>query len=892
MTRSSIQYVVTVDGCPYAAGSASCSASVTSSDTDWPAGVTVLPGALSASTKLSWSESIRPVSGETSVSGMSFLFDDIVPSTGVASGERVWTWLFSRRPRNMLRAALSASISASDTSIVVASDPGFASGVIWIDREAINCSGYNAGTKTFTVSTRGYLGTRAQAHAIDLANAFTPVVWASWPGPAKRRVILWVVEGTTATAVWRGYCGRAPRLDDSGARWELQCDHALTVQSARSLGPSRSSVRLVGFDPSTLNITLNQTNGSGATLQTFSVLREPYAGDIPETLEDCLSLLTTRLNSQLLLAGAGIAATVTSTVTSEGFPRVESRANLRHLLYFTARGLRPGSAQPRDVSPAGEPFDATEQSAGVWVSRRTLAYPARAHIVLRNGELGTYPVDSTQSLPTSGLVTNTTDGTITTSVQWALAGSDSAGFAFSIALSSVTAATRRIAGWMRRSTVDARASRGGTEITGDILVTEPTPLQLVTVVESGHWLRAIQRGVLSTDYGLGEQADPRDWSWTTADEVVSATAGERTASKVWVFDGSVKLGDFLRDTLRLDACAIATRGSRLAVIPMAPALPTDEVALAIDLTAGDGIHQRPPSFGTLPEGIVNSVKLTRDAADGPPITVNNQSSIALYGLAPALEIEAKGAVAEVIEGRTPFELLRGPFSRLIGLWGSPSDVVTIDVPAAHVTALELGNVVRITSKTIPDGDGHRGISTVHRGRVYRRDPDLNGGVMKVDVLISGSDRGAGYAPAIRVDSFSGGSNKTITAATGYLTAATSTDDYAGSALVGYPGTSGDGGVYFYAVNNVVRFRRVDTTGTVEEGGFVVTAVDPTTGTLEINSDPSAGAHDWVTLLAGGAVIDLIPDVYSAVVAAQQDYAYVGSKSALDLGGDDLQEWSP
>lgn len=878
--------LLTMDGCPYAAGSAGCPSSVTSTDTDYPAGVVVLPGALDSGKlrSLSWSETIKPVTGETSVDSITLALVDEPVSSGPASGERPWSWLFSRRSRAITRAALATSISDSSSSIVVASDPGFDTGAqtIWIDREAIRCSSFNAGTKTFTVaaSGRGYLGTRAAYHTIDAANAFTPVVWDAFPNPQRRRAILWLVEGGVATPVWRGYLGRAPRLSSDNATWELQIDHAITVQNARRLGPSQSSVRVVGFQPESFDVTFIQTGFAGATINVFSVMREPYTGTWPESAEACLSILLAALNAQLALVSSSFAAGVTGTVT-DGRMRVESTAEVRHTLNLGARGLRDPSLHPPFVPVPGEPYEAVETVAGTFKGIRSLPYSARAHCVLRNGVPSPVTISTTSGIPSSVAETTHDDSGVSTTVGWALAGEDSAGFLFHLALSSIDHSTRRVTGTLRRTAIGFR--RGITaELRGDILITEPTTVQLVTRVESGHWLRALEHGVFATGYGVDEQADPRDWDWSTGDEVVSATGGEYSTSRVWVFDGSATVGDYVKDACKLDGCAIGLRDSRLAFVPISPPLETDATDYAIVL-ASDGIHRALPAYSTLPEGIVNSVVLQRE----PSVTVNNQTSIALYGLAPSLELDVKGALAESTNDLTPFELARGPLSRLLGLWGEPSELVTVDASLDALASAELGKIVSVTSKTLPDGLGHRGVSTERRGRVISRAVDFSRGVVRLGVLVF-PHRVSGYAPAARVQSLSGVG---VTLATGYLTSVAT--DYAASNSADYTGTAGDGGTSQFAVGDVVRFRVIDSTTQTEEGGYEVIAVDPATKKLTLSSNPAFGATDWSTYVgAPGVTVDLVADEYSAATARQQGYAYVGSRTARDLGGDELKEWAP
>lgn len=900
MTRTAVQFVLTIDGCPYAAATPACATSL--SGTDWPAGVTVVPGALSRDTRMQWSENIKPITGETSVSGLSFLLDDVIATSGDASGYRLWTWLFTRRVRYFDSAPLASTITDSSASIVVTRDPGFGTGaqVIWIDREAILCSGFDVGTLTFTVASggRGYLGTRAAAHAIDAANAFTPIIWGDWPGPVRRRVILWKVEGTTAVAIWRGYCGRAPRLADDGARWELQADHAVTVQQARSLGPSEQTTRLHGFDPNAFTLGLTFTGFAGSTLRNFDVFREPYTGQIPLTLEDALGIVQTALHAQLTAFAGSFSGHVNLSVAGDSLPRANSRANRRHTLSFGARSLRPYSSYPArlDGVPADR-FEADEIASNVFISQRTIAFPVRAMLALINGVSKTYPVDNVTGIPTSSLSASYVDGSVSTKVQWAFRGFDRGDLPFVIDLESVDLANKTVTGRMRRTVAGAR--RGiDVESSGDILVNEPTLIALVTVVESGHWLRAVQRGVLSTEYGVTDQADPRDWDFSNAPAVIASTGGDVTTSRSWVFDGSETLGDFLRDSCRLDGCAIGLQGSKLQILALDAVLPTEPIALALDLTAGQGLHRRPPTFGTLPDGLVNVVRLTSE--ERPTVTVNNQSSIAMFGQAPAVEIEAKGALATVIGDKTPFELARGALIRILGLWGFPSEVITVEIPHAYLESVELGDVVSVTSKILPNGQGERGVASTRLGRVYGREIDLVGGSIKLQLLLSGADRVAGYAPAIRVATISGAGNKQVEAQATYLLEVPLVvgdefaSDYAGSNLASYPRTPNDRGVSWFSVGDVVRFVRRDTTADEQEGGFVIdnVAASGSPPFVTLTPDPALGAYDWPSKVAAGEMIDLIFDHYGAVQTDQKRFAFVGDSVTAELGGDSLKEWAP
>lgn len=879
-----VSLVVTVDGQPYAAGTLGCPMSITSADTDWPAGVVVLPGAISKETRWQWSEDLKPTTGELSVSSLTVVLDDLIAASGPAASQRVWSYLYSRRTRSIKSAPIaSPGISASDTSIIVASDPGYGTGAqtIWIDREAIRCSGYNVGTKTFTVaaSGRGYLGTRAASHYTDDVNTFTPLVWEEFPNPQRRRAIVWMVEDGVATPLWRGYVGRAPRLAANGAQWELQLDHAWTVQSQRALGPSRTSARIVGFEPSSFRVKLTHRGGGGSILDTFEVQREPISDPWPETIGAVGSSLVDRLNAMLALPASPMAGSVRAVVHDDSL-RFETSMNADHELVVGPRIPQPVVMVPSPGVPTIDFYAlAREVSAGSYQAIARLQYPFRTHVALIQGRPCEVPLDSVAGIPTSALSTAYTDDAITTTVQWCLQTRDMPGDqSFHLALSIVNATTRRVTGEVKRGW--AGYARSNVAVQGNFLILQPIDLELVTRVDSGHWLYALKHGALSVAYGLDDQADPRDWSWSTADRVVGATSGESTTARMWIFDGSTKLGEFVKDACRLDVCALALHGSRLAFDVIDPPLPSETAAYTIDLTAGDGIHKSVSGYTSQPEGVVNVVRITSE--EGPSITVNNQTSIALYGLSQPLEVEAKGAVAQIVADRSPFELARGPLSRAIGMWGEPTELLSVDAEIDALTSAELCSIVDVTSKAMPSGEGTRGVSTTRRGRVISRQVDLSRGTVRLGILVYPYNT-AGYAPCFRVQAFGGAGNKIVTINASFIS---------GASAANYADAS-DAGVSAITAGMFLRFRHVNSTSTIEEGGWEVASVNPAGPTITLVSDPSGGAVDWVAELAAGETLELLFDDYDAgVTATQRDYAFVGKRSTRTLDGSPLKEWAP
>jgi hypothetical protein len=298
------------------------------------------------------------------------------------------------------------------------------------------------------------------------------------------------------------------------------------------------------------------------------------------------------------------------------------------------------------------------------------------------------------------------------------------------------------------------------------------------------------------------------------------------------------------------------------------------------------VHKSVTGFATQPDGVVNVVRITRE--DAPSLTVNNQQSIALYGLSQALEVEAKGAVADTVAGLSPFELARGPLSRALGMWSEPTELIAVEASLSALTEAELLSIVSVTSKVLPTVEGERGVSSTRRGRVVSRAIDLARGVVRLGVLVF-PHRVSGYVPCARVASISG---TTVTLDTVYLTSKAS--DYSASDEQDYTGsTPNDGGCSLFSVGDVLRLRVADSTAGTEEGGWEVATVTPSGPTLTLTAAPTGGAVDWEAELAAGNVVEVTFDDYDAGIAASQKrWSYVGSRSSRDLDGDDLKEWSP
>jgi len=864
-------WILTIDGCPYAAATESVPsfvAYVESGNSFAPA--IRVNGSLSAERMrtLSWTEEIKPAMADLTVDQIMFALDDVVVTSGPAAGKRVWSWTFSREARSIMQAPL---LSDTGTEIVIEHDPGFSSGsqVIWIDREAILCSAFNPATKTFAVQPggRGYLGTRYVGHKRDDANAYAPIVWAEYPPPQRRRVILWLVnDNDTAVPVWRGYLGRAPRLAQDGARWELQADHAWTVHQNRALGPVRQSVKLCGYQPSAALVGLGFGDPVPPAQQSIIVQYDLPPFPWPRTLHELASFLERAVNARIPPPVSGVVRV--SAVDNR--LRVESRLSHAHSLSIMGPSMLSPARRPQLED--GVEWRADSREDGPMQHRAVVRLPYTASALIRLSSVVDWPipVDTTIGLPVIGLSISTDR----TTVQWVLV-NESDDSPWYIALESVDAINNTVRGRMRWGSVSAlRPSTGGWPV--DILLNEPRDVALATRVESDHWINAFRYGAFSS-FGVDDQADPRDWDFGGADSVIAATGGRADTARVWLFDGNTKLGEFLRATCRIDVCSVVLRGSRLAIESMDVPLASDRAVYTIDLTKGDGIHKSVPGWSTLPEGIVNTVRVRRDNA--PTITVNNQASSARYGLSQPFEVDANGALGAMLEGLTPFELARGALSRVLGMWGEPCTTITVDLPIDTIATVELGRIMDVISRTLPK-DGVRGVLAKHRGRVISRRIDLGAGTVRVTLLVYPFNA-SGYAPAFRVSAINGA---LVQLAASFLSGTAT--HYAGSDVTA--------GVAALNAGDVVRFRVVDSTTSAEEGGFTVTDVFTVPPSIKVTPSPSSGVYDWPALLAGGNTIEVVIDDYDAAGLTDNEraYTYVGDSVSRTLNGDRLREFAP
>jgi hypothetical protein len=903
------EYMVTFDGCPYRFGTGGVVAP-TSTDADWPEATGTVPTLVVGGLvypRGTIEERLRPIDGTVEVSGFNFTLHDPIAEAGPAAGYPVVTWLGTRKETVKTSTELASDIAATGNgtfSVAYGSDFPTGAQVVYVEHEALYCSGRSGGTFTINASPSGRAryGSRAVAHVRDPSNSFAPTVYKDFPGFERRRVVLWHIDAAqVARPIWRGYCQRAPRLTSgndpsAGALYEFQCESAAQVELAQPVGMPASITRPRGFNSDAIVATVMPTRRAASPTHHGQSSDQTTVDDpINDTLADALAQTSRRLLESLGGPDAGYQVTLAHEEGRVVLRVVSAAANGSPIyggLRIRGTGIN-ASATNNDNDLAGNAHTQVFAVDGGEYSPECLVF------VELNTPSQPFPIASGAGFPTSWAAVTVDDTTNRTSVQTMLRGELAPGAW--LVLSPDPGAS---------SPVDTTAAPffvGVVAIEGDasqstlwndgartLTLERAIPLTLTTRVSTSHWVHGIEHGLFDRA-ALGSFADPRNWDWTAVDAVVAATSGA-SSPRVWYFDGAKKLGDVIRDACALDGCGVAVRASRLCVIPFAPPLPNTPVAATFD---ADDDFVGKPSWTTFPDGIANVVSVESERLK---IVVRDQRSISRNGPGREVKLSLTGIEdARLIAGVNPFEIARTILSRVLGIWSIPVALARFTVSIASLHAVFVGDYVGVTDWLMPDGTGGRGLADV-TCQVIGRAVDLGASTIAFEAIIYDHGNLAAYAPCVRVAALNP-ARTVVTVATSYLGATLGTGesdtpvatltDYAGSDRSDYAGTAGDGGTGFFAAGDKVTLVLRDSTTLTTEDATVL-SVDTAAKTITLTG---AVAASWATALAASAVVDVVYSDYdtSGLQAAQKGYAFVCDYLApYFIGGssDPAQTWSP
>jgi hypothetical protein len=849
-------FALTIAGCPYGFTSAQHGA-ITSLDGEWPAGITIARDALNVgASRLEWLEESDPVRTALRVTAPTFVLDNLRLEAGPYAGRDLGDWLFTRDRRQVPRSPLASGMTDVATSLVVANGSVFSAGtdfVVWVGQEAI-LVGSRAGN-TLNVSQRGYWGTRAVAHSAG------DNVFAEFPYLTRKRALFWLVDAANvAVARWRGFCNRSPRTAGrEQATFEVQADHTWEFHSKLRLGAAEPRCRLRGFARRSLYADV-AVPGSGWT---------STSGAVTDRVDASLSAALGRLQHDL---GEGLRANSITTVS------VSIRATDRGIA-FGAQSTTYATLAMRlvvgDRNARGQSVDGSDPRS----ASGTLEGVPSALVPVTAGRSGVFPVTRVDELPATWTPTTTTTAGIVTTVRTVLRGEASPEFWLVLTPSAVTATDPDVGG----STVTAvpnlipRHPAAETPPAAIATIERAVPLAVTRRVTSGHWVYALQYGVVTL--GL-DGTDPRDWDFALADRIAGATASH-AAPVDWYLDGSVVLGPLVVNVCRLNGIALGVRaGGKLAPVYLGPIADTEPVAAAV--TTADYREGDEATWGAWPDALANEAVAKADAVE---LTIRDEQSRRDYGPAATVELDLDGVVdprrfAESTADAATYILANG-----LGIWVHPVPLVTLPLDASWDTRLFHGDVVTITDTNLPNGLGGRGLAAA-RGRVVSKRMNYNR--FGVDVGVALVPRATGYSPCARVASIAGA--VLTLAAPGYAAGS----DFAGSDRAGYGGTANDGGTSTFRVGDRVQLIYRDST-TRSTYSAIVTGVNPATREITLSAVVPNVSPKWVTDAPTG-VVDVRYDVYgtAGLQATQKQYAWVGGEASGVIGAssDPPHEWSP
>lgn len=894
---------LSVDGCPYlfTSGGITTLPTPDAADTsDWSTAWTVAPGFLDWSKGFSWTERMKPLAGDLEWSGLTFTLHD----APLGSIPRLLSYLATRVPRAITQCRITAVTGTGTGALTVDDGSDFPSGAqtIWLEGEAIYCSGRVG--NTFTMASRGYYGTVARSHSPKANNQGAPTVWSAFPWITRRRLILWLVsDAGVATAQWRGYAMRAPRLSSDGARFELQANSLWDVEKNLSFIEDTYSTRLAGFNALPVGVyVLTSANSNGGA---------PSNRGIVETIAfrraaDLCAYLSAN-------PGTGSAGAIRPSIlaTNPGVTVNQAELAIAGDDLELRTSISGGGTIMASLTLGVPGIGRTDQYSTQTSDPRTavVRVPLPPAIVIGSETTALpIPVDSVAALPTSFASESYADGSYRTTIAQVLRGDLNDDIALELRPTSASAtdptlieAQPAVVSKMRLvgKTPQGKLAAARQQFVGDprgyawgnyVYVLTDLEVRYALQVEGGHWAYALKH-VLQSGSLAKTGVDARNWDWTRIDDLVAATVGS-TARAQWSFTGQQQVGPLVVNRAALFGCGLGVRGSRLTVIPFRRAL-AGETPVA-SFTRADLVATARPTYAAFPDGLANSVRLKTEDVE---LNVRYVDSVAKYGQTRTIDLDVSGIKMPSGLDSTYESYVNLVMPRILYLWGEPVQTVEIPVSLAWLDTVFLGDVVAVTEDTLPDGAGGRGLgnaeslavlgATRQYGFVIGRRVEMrpgSDGLIWLELLIQ--PVGAGYAPCMRVNTASVTST-TVAANVSFISNASGVGHYAGLS------TENDGGAAYFKANDVVEFIQRDTTTLSKLGPYTILSVSGTT----ITFTASLPGPTVTALSVAGSQWDLRYANYgngAALQATQETYAFVASNTSYKIGTstDRALNWSP
>lgn len=901
-----VEFALSVDGYPDLFLTAGAPTSgITSSDVSWSTVWTYRTGFL-AYPKSPVSARMRVQDGVVDVDQHTFTLHDKLDS----SGNNLITYLATRTPSTLSSTVTTTNIIATSTSFTVAASGTLnagSGGVAWIDNEAIKYDAPAGLVYPISAGGRGYYGSLPRNH-VAYGGQY-PEVWATMPFFARRRCLLWVIVDGVASVRWRGYITEGVK---SGNGKDIAA-YTITAQSTwdrvrdLAMGISDASCRVRGIANNVFYA--NIASAQLTTLSRFYVssmfTAVPAVVIYGSQYEACDSV-GRELNRQL--------GSITTSATDYVHPKITwGGGKAKFTCDFAGNQITDAIIW---ICANGETVSQHAVGSSIAHAAVEIELPSvQCRVTIENGFSNSVPVTDVSDLPATWTGVSTfdrstgSDGSYCAPVmrgQW----TDDADIVIipttktnnppSLDGSYVRIKPHIISG---QTTTQAGVVYGNAEYAtgGATVLDSPISLTLAYWVMATHWLYALRYPILNdTTYDhqvpssdpsdfLQTGADYRDWDFSNKEDVFRHTMGAPNARELFL-DGKVTIGAFVSDTCVYNGCcpALGSDG-RLRIVPIRPPVPTDTIAATITSASYVGI----PEWIPMPEMLANSARI--EAAD-TSLIVNDQRSQNRYGKGRELTVKLFGVDYLASLGSVQ-NIARSVLQRCLDLWSDPCGMARLKLIGSLASSIKLGDYVQLSSDWfLPNGRGARGIvssttpanATQGIGLVIERSqPTGTDDPFTVGLLMFGVTGFFGYAPAARVASISGA---VVTLSKTYMASATTAKNYAG-----VDATTGDGGASkFVAGDKVKLVLRNSTTTTIES--LTVLSVNTATPSVTMTASVPTGTTNWPSIIAGGAIVDLIYNDYatSGLQSAQKLYAFLGDETTRVIAGttDIAPRWAP
>lgn len=828
----------------------------------------------------SWSEQSRPTEAtQVEVSGLTVQLSDpgnaataVFASADLAVGSY-----------------LTQTAEPADTTIHVVSTAAFAaSGVIYLNREAIEYTGTTP--TTFTGCTRARYGSEAQRHLYDAAAGSglgNPEVTDRPTEMVGRLATLWLghVEGGVLTKLsleYVGHIGVGPQLPEDGSDgWMLSIVHASTRLGQ---SPRTPTVTLGGYaHPGNLGaragyvvdgVTVYGANADRYPLVAPNVDR--FSGSSTRDTRYVVTLTGDAADPDnggwhpsreaYVDALNGAVQTLGLAATDSISYQIQPDGRLRCAWVFVAARYVQLNW---DFDPSFRIVDPAVQT-GAWVSTHPLPeawVPIRAQSRLYLGAADYAAIPPVISLST------TADNTV---AYWCLvwdeeasAGGATTRRAVRLTGNSSSGGLNYVIGTPILGMSDHRvqgAGRGTVRTVNGIFLTQPTTARVVLYVASDSWVSALQYAVTAVSADLGDSAT-QSIDWDRIRAIAAQYQSPTGARREYLVDVDTSLLSLLANECAVQGFCLTLYQGRLAITRIAE-FATTETRVGAITTASLDAESPVPGYSRGEDGIVNTLVVKMPGAN---TTFNyvDQTSRARYGPSRAAITATipEGLFERTIDGTQFTSTLAAMAVSVLGPLRYPYERVTIAATLLHYD-LQVGNLVSVELWRIPNGSGTRGLpgpgASVRVAQVVSRAPVLfregSEGLIHFTLRLNPTNL-QGWAPGALVASIGG--------VPWVVTLDTTTFGANGCAQGGT-----DGGAVTFAVSDKVRLVEIDNTSPLAATQHTVTAVSGATLTLSPN--PS-GAFAAVAA-SGPARVLVMYDDADQVVAAQYPWAYLGDST--------------